>query len=166
MVLIVLWCVWFAYWLHIGADAKPAQFRNTGSPLAYAVPLVLTWILLLCPSHIGAVPLPHLGTVLLALGHAFTVWARVHLGRNWAGDLSIQRDHQLVTTGPYRFFRHPIYAGLMLAFIGTALLIGTVTAWLAPLAALWAFVTKARIEEQQLSLIFAEYEDYRKRTLF
>lgn len=101
-----------------------------------------------------------------ALGHAFTIWARIHLGRNWAGHLSIQHDHQLVQDGPYRFCRHPIYVGLMIAYAGTALAIGTLTAFLAPVAAFLAFRCKSRIEELQLGVIFPAYAGYRRETWF
>jgi protein-S-isoprenylcysteine O-methyltransferase Ste14 len=50
----------------------------------------------------------------------FSVWARVHIGRNWSGVVTIKEGHELVDTGPYALVRHPIYTGLLVAFIGSA----------------------------------------------
>ena len=55
------------------------------------------------------------------LGLALAVWARVYLGRNWGMPMSRRADPELVTTGPYRRVRHPIYSGLILAMAGTAI---------------------------------------------
>ena len=59
--------------------------------------------------------------LLIAAGLGFSVWARQHLGRNWSGTVQVKQDHQLICDGPYRFVRHPIYAGLVVALLGTAL---------------------------------------------
>jgi protein-S-isoprenylcysteine O-methyltransferase len=61
------------------------------------------------------------GAVLTAVGIGFAVWARVSLGRNWISQPAVKEHHELVTTGPYTYVRHPIYAGIMLAALGTAL---------------------------------------------
>ena len=50
----------------------------------------------------------------------FTVWARIVLGRNWSGIVTVKQDHELITAGPYRWVRHPIYTGLLIAFAGSA----------------------------------------------
>lgn len=47
------------------------------------------------------------------------VWARVHLGRNWSGIVTVKEDHELIRTGPYGYVRHPIYTGLITGLIGT-----------------------------------------------
>lgn len=60
------------------------------------------------------------GLLLFTLGLAFAIWARIHIGRNWGGPMS-QKDHpELVTSGPYRLVRHPIYSGILVAGLGTA----------------------------------------------
>src|SRR5262245_24244336 len=56
-----------------------------------------------------------------AIGIGFAIWARVSLGRNWSPRPAMKEHHELVTTGPYAYVRHPIYAGIMLAMLGTAL---------------------------------------------
>ena len=61
-----------------------------------------------------------LGLVMVAAGLGFAVWARVYLGRNWSGTVTVKQDHELIRSGPYRLVRHPIYTGLLLAILGTA----------------------------------------------
>ena len=61
---------------------------------------------------------------MVAAGLAFAVWARVYLGRNWSGTVTVKQDHELIRSGPYGFVRHPIYTGLLLAMLGTAIAIG------------------------------------------
>ena len=65
-----------------------------------------------------------LGVILCAAGMAFLVWARQHLGRNWSQTVSIKKGHELVTSGPYRYVRHPMYAGGIIACIGSAIALG------------------------------------------
>lgn len=99
-----------------------------------------------------------------AAGLAFTLWARAHLGRNGSVAVTLKRDHQLVATGPYAFVRHPMYTGLLTAFLGSALALGQwrgVLAFLIALAALWR---KWRLEERWMRERFGEnYERYSRR---
>jgi hypothetical protein len=61
------------------------------------------------------------GALLTAIGIGFAIWARVNIGRNWSSHAAVKEHHQLVTTGPYAYVRHPIYSGILLAALGTAL---------------------------------------------
>jgi protein-S-isoprenylcysteine O-methyltransferase Ste14 len=105
-----------------------------------------------------------LGALITALGLLFTVWARVYLGRNWSGVVTIKHDHELIDTGPYALVRHPIYTGLLVAFVGSAAVrgewrgvLGVLIAW----AALWR---KLRLEERWMMDQFGErYVAYCKR---
>ncbi len=60
------------------------------------------------------------GAAVTLAGLLFSAAARAYLGRNWSGTVTLKQDHELVTRGPYRFVRHPIYTGLLLAFLGPA----------------------------------------------
>ena len=62
-----------------------------------------------------------LGIAITVLGFALTLWARSILGSNWSGTVTIKVDHELIRTGPYRYVRHPIYTGIIVALVGTAL---------------------------------------------
>jgi protein-S-isoprenylcysteine O-methyltransferase Ste14 len=105
-----------------------------------------------------------LGVVLCALGTALALWARYHLGRNWGMPMSQKAQSELVVNGPYERVRHPIYGGLILMMLGSAL--GASIYWvLALLAFTPYFVYSARREEQLLCRQFpAHYPAYRQRT--
>ena len=99
-----------------------------------------------------------------ATGLAFTAWARVHLGRNWSGTVTIKQDHELILTGPYALVRHPIYTGLLFAFIGTGFARGDWRGVVAIVLAWAALSWKLRIEERWMSKQFGErYQDYKRR---
>ncbi|HWQ90432.1 MAG TPA: isoprenylcysteine carboxylmethyltransferase family protein, partial [Clostridia bacterium] len=73
--------------------------------------------------------LPHtlaIGIVadMLALaGVCIAIWARATLGDNWSARVTLKENHELVQRGPYRLVRHPIYSGLLLLILGTAILV-------------------------------------------
>lgn len=96
------------------------------------------------------------GVVVLLSGTAFTLWARLHLGTMWTGTVTIKKDHQLRTDGPYAITRHPIYTGLLAMLVGTAMIKG-LGPWLVlfVLASLFTQV-KIRSEEALLSAEFSE----------
>jgi protein-S-isoprenylcysteine O-methyltransferase Ste14 len=110
------------------------------------------------------VALRTMGTILFAAGLALAVWARAHLGRNWGMPMTQKDEPELVTTGPYRLIRHPIYTGILLAVLGSSLAMNLY--WLVGLVVIGAyFVYSATVEERQLASSFpATYPGYRART--
>ena len=104
------------------------------------------------------------GVGLCVVGFSFAVWARLHIGRNWGMPMSLRQDHELVTSGPYAYVRHPIYTGIMLAMIGSALAVGVL--WLLMFALYFAyFIISARTEERMMLAQFPDaYPAYRRRT--
>jgi protein-S-isoprenylcysteine O-methyltransferase Ste14 len=75
-----------------------------------------------------------------------------------------KEEPELVTTGPYRFVRHPIYSGILCGLLGTALAINLY--WLIAVAVAGAyFIYSARVEERNLMRTFpTQYPGYRART--
>ncbi len=73
-----------------------------------------------------------LGLILFALGLGFAICARVHIGRNWGTPMTEKDDPELVTSGPYHLVRHPIYSGILVAGVGTAVALSWL--WLIPMA--------------------------------
>jgi protein-S-isoprenylcysteine O-methyltransferase Ste14 len=101
---------------------------------------------------------------LSVIGVSFAIWARVHLGRNWSSHPTMKEHHELVTTGPYAYVRHPIYTGIILMALGTAL---TGSLWGIWVFAVASFVFISRISKEEkimLELFPTEYPAYQART--
>jgi protein-S-isoprenylcysteine O-methyltransferase Ste14 len=170
-----MWLSWALYWLAMSRDVKPTvRHESPGSRLLHIVPLALAIALLWRPN--APIPLLDLrilpraawpfwtGAAVTLAGLLFSVAARACLGRNWSGTVTLKKDHELVTRGPYRWVRHPIYTGLLLAFMGSGFArgdLGGVVAVVLVLAALWR---KLRMEERWMCEQFGEaYLAYRRR---
>ena len=104
------------------------------------------------------------GVALVAAGVAFAVWARLTLGGNWSGTVTLKEGHTLVQRGPYRWVRHPIYTGLLLASLGTAVVSGSLHSMVALPVILFGFWLKIATEENLMVQTFgAEYVEYMRR---
>ena len=105
-----------------------------------------------------------LGLSLFALGLGFAIWARVHIGRNWGTPMSQKDEPELVTSGPYRWVRHPIYSGFLLAGVGTAVALSWMWLVAVALAGVY-FVYSATVEESYLTKEFPDaYPTYKHST--
>jgi protein-S-isoprenylcysteine O-methyltransferase Ste14 len=105
-----------------------------------------------------------IGLVLFALGLAFAIWARVSIGRNWGTPMTRKDEPELVTSGPYHLVRHPIYSGILVAGVGTALALNWVWLTAVVLAGVY-FVYSATVEERFLTEQFPDgYPVYKRST--
>ncbi|HYW89638.1 MAG TPA: isoprenylcysteine carboxylmethyltransferase family protein [Chloroflexota bacterium] len=103
------------------------------------------------------------GLVLLICATLFTLWARWTLGRMWSYVPSLREHHELHTTGPYRFTRHPIYTGLLGMLLGTALVTGFGGALVGLLIAGGVFLVRTAQEEKLMLQTFGEqYSRYQR----
>jgi len=166
------WVAFWIYWLAMSFGAKAGQnrwARFAGVRVA-AIVIVLLLVRLRGFSKNSSTSVTHdawlegIGIALWVLGLALAVWARVYLGRNWGMPMSRKQDPELVTTGPYRKVRHPIYSGIILGFIGTAVAVSLY--WLIAVAAIGAyFIYSATVEERNMSREFPDtYPPYKKST--
>jgi protein-S-isoprenylcysteine O-methyltransferase Ste14 len=171
----VLWLCWLLLWLAAAPGVKRARWREPlWSRVVHGVPLVIAMRLLFWPTRprglldLRFVPpdpaIARAGLLLVILGLGFSLWARAFLGRNWSGTVTIKEGHTLVSGGPYRWVRHPIYTGLLLAVLGTALVCGEWRGLAALALAFAGFLYKSRLEERRLQQEFPEYEAYRRVT--
>jgi protein-S-isoprenylcysteine O-methyltransferase Ste14 len=91
-------------------------------------------------------------------------WARVHIGRLWSSTITRKAEHHVVDTGPYALVRRPIYSGLTLSAVATALLMGTPTACAGGAVMALGWYVKARLEARFLrEQLGAAYEAYARR---
>lgn len=103
------------------------------------------------------------GVALLLAGLGYALWARNHLGGNWSGVATVKEGHELIRTGPYRYSRHPIYTGLLLAIVGSAIALGEWRGVIGALLCLASLIRKIGIEERFLGEVFgAQYAEFRK----
>ncbi len=171
-----MWLTWLGYWMAAPRKVKPtARSGSHVSRLLHLVPLAIAAALLvptrtaipaLGERFLPVGPWPFcLGAALTLAGLLFAVSARVHLGANWSGTVTIKQNHELIISGPYRSVRHPIYSGLLLAFIGSALARAEWRGVLAVVLVFWALWRKSRIEEQRMREQFGlAYDEYARRT--
>jgi protein-S-isoprenylcysteine O-methyltransferase Ste14 len=173
------WLVFIAYWVLLATHAKLSVRagwswrREIGIRIAVLV-LVLVALHFWRAHHAPRSALRNainknliagfLGAALCASGVILAVWARVCLGRNWGMPMSEKTSPELVMDGPYAYIRHPIYAGLMLAMIGSA--IGQSVLWVIPLLIGGPyFVYSARREEKLMTGHFPrQYPAYVRHT--
>jgi protein-S-isoprenylcysteine O-methyltransferase Ste14 len=164
------WAVFWVYWLAASLRAKSSRGRGNlcaGSRIGLLV--VGAWAIRLSFNRgtgaLGAGPvLSGAGVAVWVAGLGLAVWARLYLGRNWGMPMTRREDPDLVTTGPYRYIRHPIYTGIILGLTGTAL---ATTLYLLIAAALVTgyFAFSATREEKFLAAQFPEaYPAYRRST--
>jgi protein-S-isoprenylcysteine O-methyltransferase Ste14 len=110
---------------------------------------------------------PIVGIVLTWLGIALAIWARYHLAEYWSARVTIKEGHQLIRTGPYTHLRHPIYSGLILATLGSALVIDRWRCVLGLCLVLAGYCFKAKKEETMLTQQFGEaFREHQKHTGF
>ncbi|HVC51632.1 MAG TPA: isoprenylcysteine carboxylmethyltransferase family protein [Stellaceae bacterium] len=170
-----MWAVWIAYWVIAARNVKRSRWRESAWASArHDVPLLLCILLLVGGRWLPAILTRHLyppgptlplaGAALVAAGLAFAIWARVHLGRNWSSKVVVKEDHSLVRDGPYRWVRHPIYTGMLLALFGTALAIGEWRGFLALACAAIGVLFRVCAEEARMGETFPQYAQYRRRT--
>jgi protein-S-isoprenylcysteine O-methyltransferase len=171
-----LWGTFYVVWLVWALWAKPVRTReDAGSRLSYVFPTVLAYVLMFSRYvsngwlRMQIFPddrwLQLLGIGITIAGLGFAVWARMYLGGNWSSAVTVKIGHELVRSGPYRWVRHPIYSGLILALLGTAVENRQVRGIVAVILLYTGFAIKSRIEERAMTNTFgAEYDEYSRNT--
>lgn len=173
-----LWLLFLVYWGFMALGAKRtiggSIWRREGA-LRLAI-LVLLALALRVPAArralrnadghaLGAgIAIGIAGVALCAFGIGLAIWARFHIGRNWGMPMSRKEAPELVTSGPYAVIRHPIYTGILLAMLGSAL--GQSVFWMLPLVLFGGyFIHSARREEKLMLQQFPDhYPAYMART--
>jgi len=172
------WILFGLYWLVSAFRVKKTEKRELPAErFAHMIMMAAGYIFLFQPNDAWGVLnqrfLPHgswiarLGAGITLAGVLFAIWARWNLGKNWSAAVTIKQGHQIIRAGPYAYIRHPIYTGMPIAVIGSALTAGEYRGVLAFATILFGFYRKARKEETFLAANFGEpFIAHKRRTGF
>lgn len=167
---LVLVAVWLVSWISVKRTARRQSWSSRvlqGGLVGGGYVIMFNHSLRLGPLDAKFAPdtaaIAWSGLAATAAGIALAIWARVIIGRNWSGTVTVKKDHQLIRRAPYTLVRHPIYSGLLLASLGTAGagreyrgLVGLVLVFI-------GFWVKLRLEEQFMTEQFgSEYTRYQQ----
>src|SRR4029077_8973336 len=167
LILVLGWVLWLTPFFPAKQSEKPAKQvdrRARWGILLVAIAYTLLgqgrfWERSLQPWQVA------LSIVLFVLASLLSWTGARALGRQWRIDAGLSTDHELVTSGPYRYVRHPIYTSMLGVLLGTGALI---TPWWLLLPSLLLFVIgteiRVRIEDHLLASQFGDrFAEYRKR---
>jgi protein-S-isoprenylcysteine O-methyltransferase Ste14 len=169
LVFAIGWATFWIYWLVAARTMKRGRVSWSRELRIRAVLLVVVILLVRAGAFRG-----HglnsdpwraaVGLVLFALGLGLAIWARLHIGHNWGTPMSQKDEPELVTSGPYRLVRHPIYSGILIAGVGTAVALSWL--WLIAFALAGTyFIYSATVEERYLTEQFPDtYPAYKRST--
>lgn len=170
----VIYGLWVLFWLTWLAAARTAKRASQSRMRQFVILRVALFVIVILVSRLGAFKGHHtivsnstlqgIGMGLFLIGLGLALWARVYLGRNWGTPMSEKVDTELVTTGPYRYIRNPIYSGLILAAIGTAVAVSWY--WLVAVVFMGTyFIYSATVEEHTMERLFPnDYPAYKHST--
>jgi len=176
LIVALCWVAWGGYWLAQLKRVKPIVEHQTGRDLwVYPILMVVAFVLLLSNSShlhpLNVIVVPYsvvaatIGAAICVAGTALAIWSRRVLAANWSADVALKKGHELVTDGPYALVRHPIYSGMTLMFVGTAVVQGTLAPVVAVGLALVSFSIKLSQEERLMTRHFGDnYTAYWHRT--
>jgi protein-S-isoprenylcysteine O-methyltransferase Ste14 len=169
------WIIFLVVWLLAAVSTKRSLYRESRTQrLRYSL-LLLAGCFLIFRGHLMSYPLsvrviPHLemlawtGAIVCIAGLGFCIWARLTLGRNWSGTVTLKQGHELIERGPYRLVRHPIYTGMLVMFLAIVIVAGHVAGIVGLILVFISFWIKLRDEEQVMLKQFPEqYASYQRR---
>jgi protein-S-isoprenylcysteine O-methyltransferase Ste14 len=167
------WIAWVLYWVIMAFRTKRTIERRgfIGYRLA-ALIVIVGWVAATRLLHLSSqaqlwqrtLTLGAVSDCIVLAGVAFTVWARITLGRNWSAEVTFKQDHELIESGPYALARHPIYTGMIVMALGTAINYGRAIGFALFLSLCVGFWWKARQEERIMSNHFPDaYAEYKTR---
>jgi len=167
----VCWLVFIVYWAISALSAKRTVQYNFTNSLWWRFGLLAIVIIFFKFSgiHFDYSYMPTemvgwFGVILTALGVALAVWARVNLASNWGMPMSIKENPELVTTGPYVYIRHPIYTGVLVGMLGSALVAGPVWVVVMIVSMVWFIYSALQEEKLMLREFPGQYPEYQTRT--
>lgn len=174
----VIWSAVLIYWLISGWGAKKVESQESFTKrfLQYGLPLIIAFLLLGPGDWFGHSWLREnfvehtnlvgsIGLTISVIGAIIACSSRYKLGKNWSLSVQKKENHQLIQDGMYKAIRHPIYTGLLLLFMGNAIIVGDNRAIIAIVIVFVSFWLKLKKEEKLLLKTFGDkYAEYKSRT--
>jgi len=173
---VLCWCLFAGFWValrhRVKEDLRPLNARQRAiSAMGIVVCALLVYGPLMVPGRAATShatwprAVEGLGLALCVAGVSCCIWSRRVLGREWSGGVTAKRDHRLVRKGPYRWVRHPIYAGFAFAIAGTAMVARHAWGVAVLVLVIVGLLAKMAREERLLAALFPEdHAAYRRRT--
>ncbi len=170
-----MWFATFAYWLISSFSVKKSVKKQSGwERILYILCVILAYSMLFGNyfnfSSLEKPILPQnhswkvTGMIFCAIGLIFAILARIWLGKNWSGRITIKENHELIQSGPYAITRNPIYSGFLLAFIGCSMSLGLFKGYLGIFFLVICILIKISKEEAFMLEVFGEkYSVYKKK---
>ena len=163
----ILWTALGIYWLISAFFVKKTIKQQSGlQRFVYVLVIAIAFILLFTNDFNLSFLYLHIlpqnqswkiaGLVLCIASLSFCLWARIHLGENWSGAITIKEGHELVQNGPYAITRNPIYTGLLFAFLGSCMSEGLLKGYLGLPLVVTGLLIKIFKEEQFMTEAFGE----------
>jgi protein-S-isoprenylcysteine O-methyltransferase Ste14 len=171
----MMWLALALYWIISAISVKKNIKRETGWQRTTYILCVLLAFSLLFSDYLKipflyqpTLPQNELwkiaGLILCAAGLLFALTARIWLGSNWSGRITIKENHELVQSGPYRITRNPIYTGFLLAFCGCSMSLGLLKGYLGILLLVVCLLMKISKEESFMLEVFGDkWKSYKGR---
>lgn len=174
----IVWGIVLMYWIwsafKIKTNLKTESLIKRA--LLYWFPLIIAGLLLgpgdwFAHNIIRKQFVPHsyfvesIGLSICVIGAFIAIWSRQLIGKNWSLAVQLKEDHELIQKGPYSLVRHPIYSGLILLFLGNAIMVGDWRGLIAVAIVFASFLYKSLKEESWLTDQFGtKYESYKENT--
>jgi len=170
-----MWSVIFIYWLVSSFAVKKTVKRQSGKGRILYIICVLTAFMFLFGNYFSIDFLDQTvfpqtynwritGLIFCALGLTFSLMARIWLGENWSGRITIKENHELIQSGPYALTRNPIYSGFLLAFSGCSMSLGLLKGYLGIFFLVVCILIKISKEEAFMQEVFGEkYRTYKSK---
>jgi protein-S-isoprenylcysteine O-methyltransferase Ste14 len=163
------WALFWIGWLAAAFTMKRGR-PAWGNEIRIRIPMIIV-VIILVRVHAFRIDVHHVdalragvGLAMWVLGLGFAIWARLHIGRNWGTPMSQKAEPELVTSGPYHLVRHPIYTGILVAGVGTAVALTWSVLFAVGIAGAY-FIYSATVEERYLAGVFPDtYPAYRRST--
>jgi protein-S-isoprenylcysteine O-methyltransferase Ste14 len=169
---LLLWLGMILYWIIAATSSSQTGLKSELIPLFKLIgsALIIYFPLITVGRFAVRFYRPNLtmyiiGLILCVSGVCLAIWARHKLGKNWSGKVIVQPEHHFIEKGPYRLIRHPIYSGVLLAMLGTSLLLSYIFSFAYVAFSVFGLVRKSKKEEELLIRKFPDkYTKYRERT--